>query len=283
MIQMDATKFRDAVEELAKEVGTDMDVVMSWQMALWTRGIILSLYSDPKVSESKQRKMGENAITGDILGKPQHRALFTPLKEDYKWWEFKPTKDCQIDANVVKTKDGARFLVDKIHFLVRASTGQLEKLHRQNRRTSDGRVSVAGDSDIEIGRWKVKNTYMVPRATLEQYVKEIQSHVGRAKSSWLKAYRFFQAKAENLISWMPPQWVERNGKWGWGYGIANVLNYHPKAMTGTWVGGSNIDWGKSPKNTIDFEGQKRLKDLAGPYAIKRLQGLIDKHQKEKLA
>jgi hypothetical protein len=296
-ITVDYKPFQDAIRQLTKETGISMRQVIRWQMGLWVRDIIKKLYADPQAWPPndgrglRQKKMGEGAIYGDLLGTMKHRPLFEGMDSrttEAKWEGGGSSADPRtmnvskvVDAQALKTKTGAIYLVDKVHYMPHANIRDMERVHQANRRPSDGRVSVAGDANRTVGRWKVKNVYVVPKDMLQQYVKYVQAKVGKAKASWIHPYRYFQTvdrgDLKGLLPWQPPEWLTRHERAMWGDGVA-FEQFNASGDKGYVVAGSNIIHGKSPESELQRTVPTRMKDFENGFALKRLQGILKKYQ-----
>lgn len=285
MMRIDTAPFMAAMRQLQKEVAIEMHSVMRWQMGLWTRDIITKIYGDPAISLAEQKKAGENAIYGDLLGTATSRnrpPLFEGIEDATidNWWEYKPgmktVNTIYGDLVFMKSRGGGVFAVQKTYFYPDASVRELEVLHRSLRLPSTGRPSRAGGWSKDIGRWKTTNSITTRKSTLDKYVQHVINRVGRAKSTWLEAYNHFkQTVGMNLLPWNPPSWIERHSRSVLGEGVY-LDKFDPNTITGEWAAGSNLDYGKDPQASVSRTFPNRLKDLQGGWALKRLKGRIEK-------
>lgn len=281
--QLKAAQFIEAMRQLKKETGIEMRSVMRWQMGLWVQDIIKKIYGDPRASLAQQKQMGEKAVYSDLLGSWRHQdALFAGYDPAFgKPRDMKTTAGVVYDAVMLRSREGAPYLIDKAHFLPDASASQLAAIHRANRR--NGRVQISGVRSRMAGTWRVSHTYTVPKDVLMAYVKSVQARVGRAKASWLKAFNYFKHSAGgNLLPWAPLPWIQRHAADMDSQGVVGDV-FNEQAMKGEWAAGSNALYGIDPQQVIARTWPTRLKDLQGPYALKRLKGRMEKFSARKAA
>ena len=270
-ITFDNSKFLAAMKELTRVTGVELQTVMRWQMGLWTRDIILKIYSDPKASIAEQKKMGEKAIYSDLLGSAKHgETLFAPYDPSLA----KPQERPLYNAVLLRAESGAPYMVDKAHFLPDVSPQRLVKIHEAHR-DKRGRVRVPGPATRKAGGWTVSNAYTVPASTLKAYVKTIQARVGRGKASWLKAYDHFkQSVGMNLLPWLAPSWIRRHASPMSLQGSVGD-RFDATTMTGEWYAGSDAEYGIDPQDAVNRTYPTRMKDLQSGHALRRLKGRIE--------
>lgn len=272
-IGIDTREFEEAVKGAKNDLGLELMTVIRWQMGLWCRDIILKVYADPKASLAQQRKMGRNAIYGDLLGsKRAGGSLFAPLKKDIKsvWFNRKA------DARMIITRKGQKFSVDDAHYLPSATEATIYKIH-QDHRDGKGRVRVT-EKDRTSNGIRIQNVFYVPAEVLKSYIKSVQDRVGRGKSTWMNAYSYFKGKVSkyNLLPWSPSEWINRHNSAVSGMG-GKSEQYMMSTMSGMAVSSSNAEYGIDPKNIIERTMETRRKDLQGPNVMKRFQGRMDKY------
>ena len=187
----------------------------------------------------KQRDTGAAAVTTDLVGRKgqteaSRSGLFGFYTESMSIYEtFNGGKDLP-NFNLIRLKSGAVYLVDKNVSMQGAGPADLSRVHLANR-GANGRVSTAGRKDRKIGRWKAKNKYFAPRASVLSYLASVQKRVGTLKAGWLAAARYFASKTGGKVS--SATWIDRHGDLGSssdsmradGNGEAAMINNVPHA------------------------------------------------------
>ena len=109
-----------------------------------------------KMPWAKQKKIGENAIVGDLLGKNGKGGVFrvrkmSTFKKAEKWQQTLGKDMAGMQHAIWATKDGRVFGVEHNLYQPDASISTM-KAHHNKYRNSRGRVSQAGREDLQIGR-----------------------------------------------------------------------------------------------------------------------------------
>ena len=253
------------MREVNQNVGVGLRQLGNYQMGLWVADITKKISADPAIKNMDvQRKRGEAAVAADI------NKLFAVPDSDQTMFQ-----DADGGYGVrTKGKRGA-FFIKPENFVYTAAQMQLK--HRQSR-NSRGRVSSRFGGVAKEGNKTYSLKYWTHKKQLEDYIRTIQAHVGKTKSSWLKALYAFNARAKGWVKWTPPPWVTRHAGWGAGYG-AESEQFQASALRGTWEAGSNVPWirQRDAERIVAATGATRLRDLKSSHIAKRLAGLMEKN------
>lgn len=266
-VTFDARQFLGAMRELKKEIPFEMNLVMRWQMGLLCKTMIEKIGSNPSWSLPTQQKKGERAVANDV------RKIFEPIKTEYKWWDYKGKEFSGM--KVVKTGTGSTFLVPQNKFIDDSNASSVSALH-QSMRKPNGRTFDTGLDRHKKKKQYIHEKYMIPVNMLNEHIKDVQTHVGRCKACWVKAFDYFVGKSKGMISWAPPAWVTRN-RMAVSQHSFQAEEVNEFAMTGKWQAGSNLAYGRNPGSVLGYAMNLRIKDLQG-YALLRLQKVLNKHQ-----
>jgi len=195
-ITIDTTSFNRAVRDLIARGNKEPHEVMRQQMRLLVQRLVeLTQPHHGRGTAVAAKKQGENAILRDLMGGGHRPGIFFTADESFL--RNKPS------ANTVRLfakKDGTVYGVDRNLFQPRASGSQLEEHHRTY--FKNGRMTKAGGRTRDIGRWRFIDKMVVGKNRLKRFIKQLQSHVGRAKGGWNHAAARFGYK--------PPPWVSRH-------------------------------------------------------------------------
>lgn len=265
MITFDNREFYRAMTELQMEVGLEIEKIMNWQMSLWCADILKKIGGDPKISSmSVQKQRGELALYSDM------DKLFSTADDDKNKWMNK-------DGDWgVKTQNNSTYNVLASRWIENASLSEMKNIHNQNR-NNQGRVyKTAGENKKLKGKW-YSMKYYVRKQQLINYIKVTRTHVGKTKSSWIKAYNYFNSMCGNLAKFSVPDWVSRWSSWGDKYSVAEG-NYVRESMTGQWTAGSNVPWitDRDQQSLVNATGNTRIMDMQSGRALQRLVGIIEK-------
>lgn len=247
VIEFDQAKLKAVVDGLQK-TGDSCGLTVQW--LVWDTARMAAnncvKYTAPWAAGSKpgntkrQRDTGQAAITFDLLGRAgtettgDRSGLFGFLTDEMKMYQSFNGGDKLPNFNLVRLKSGAVYLVDKNVAMEGASAADLARIHKANRGRK-GRVSTAGRSDRQIGRWKAKNKYFAPKSTVLGYLKTVHDKTGTLKAGWLAAARYFASRTAGRVS--VPKWIARHGDLGafrdgitrQGNGHARLINTVPHA------------------------------------------------------
>ena len=152
-----------------------------------------------------QRKVGMNAIKGDLLGgtrgeagKTKRAGIFQTMPEALIRHAASNVNDD--GTRYWATKHGQVYGVEEKDFNPSGNQQRMREHHR--RYFKNGRMTSAGTGDRVIGRWKWVDKMIIPPAALKQYLKYAYAKVFFAKSGWAKAAAALRAKL--------PQWITRH-------------------------------------------------------------------------
>ena len=256
-----------AMDELVKEVPEHMATVVYWQMGLLTKDIIAKVGGNPTVGIEQYRTGMEKRIAAD-LGK-----LFGVLNDSDRISAPDDKGNAIVQRGRGK-KAETFWILDSRRV---PSFASVDRIHAGSR-DSKGRVRKSGSwQERESYKGNTLNKqYFTSRTMLADYIKAIQSHVGRTKAAWCKAADYFGAKAAGFITSLYPSWVGRHKGWAAQYSVSeDVLNPHD--MTGYVAAGSNVPWASDPDNLIESCLETRRKDIEKGYAKTRLEAILKAH------
>lgn len=276
--RIDAVPFLSAMEKIKHEVPGEMHSILRWQMGLWVRDIIIKIYGDPASSLATQKKQGEAAVYGDIMGTRKSGALYQVYVES----DQKPKHIPGMQAYSLKAKSGVVYFVDEKALDSNPSSRSIKDRHHSFR-NSRGRVRAPAVAYRMHGGARVVETPTVPKDRLLAYVATVQARVGRAKASWLLAYEYFKLKAGmNLLTWNAPSWIQRHRTGTSTFGHVSD-RYDEVSGYVDLEAGAELLFGDNPEDALNRTWPTRLKDLTGPFAMRRLKGKIEKYNASRAA
>ena len=147
-------------------------------------------------------KTGQAAVARDILGGKKRYGLFAPITP---FMEANAEEYSSGNIRLFTKKDGTVYGTDRAHFLTSATTGTLRSIHKQA--FKNGRMSSAGTSTRDIGRWKFIDKYFVPAKALSEFVALQQAKVGLAKSGWAACAKQLPKVVSGSMTRGIPKWV----------------------------------------------------------------------------
>jgi hypothetical protein len=227
----------------------------------------------------EQEATGHAAIVYDLVGKKGNKqssrlGLFGKITGDMdvymdgNWSENLP------NHNLVKLKSGAVYLIDKNFYMPSASKSDMEAIHKKYR-LKNGRVSRAGQNDLQIGRWKAKNKYFVRDGVLRSYVSSVKKRVGSLKASWIPALEYFAKKtngAMRVSAWIANQ--KREGTFrdnvnqtGNGSAVATSFAHHSQGIRPDMITKIQEMRNKFMRNM----GEKRMQQIADIFKAGNVQ------------
>ena len=272
-LQMETTGMLTALKEAKKLSGAAMSDLFRWQMALMARDCMLFTQARRKSSYAAQFKKAKSGVAYDV------KKVFSGYDTDVKHW---PGRTPREQYTEVKWSNGAIYAVPQNLFFESASVGVMDAYHRPlfletagtQRNIQSPRGSFAPASpNTDSAEWTVSNRMHVPEADVESFIIARQNDIGKAKSGWLKAIRFFDGKAKP--GWMgrdmTPRWVARHESIGFANGVVEDT-MHDETMQGEVVSGNNVDYAFAD---LEIALSKRLADI-DTFAPKRLQTIMDK-------
>jgi hypothetical protein len=174
-----------------------------------------------KVAWAVHKKMGENAIIKDLLGKKtdagHHGGVFRVRKAATFNRAMKVEKELGRDMAGMghafwATKDGRVFGVEKNLYQPKASVSMMKK-HHNKYRNKRGRVSRAGREDIQIGRHVFIDKMFVQSGSFNAYMKYLKGRIGKGKAGW-------NAASNALKVPYVPKWIKNHGPSGGSVKIA---------------------------------------------------------------
>ena len=168
-----------------------------------------------KVAWKVHKKMGENAIIKDLLGKKtdhgHHGGVFRVRKAATFNRAMKLEKKLGRDMAGMghafwATKDGRVFGVEKNLYQPKASVSMMKK-HHNKYRNKRGRVSRAGREDIQIGRHVFIDKMFGQSGSFAAYMKYLKGRIGMGKAGW-------NAASNALKVPYVPKWIKKHGSGG---------------------------------------------------------------------
>jgi len=144
----------------------------------------LARRTQPFGDKDSARLLGEKAITRDLRGgslsSKKRAGIFGSAdfsnEEGFAWYATGP------NVRLFITKDGRVYGTDKSYFRPDASQSDMRDWHKSKFR--NGKMSAAGASSRDIGRWKFIEKMFVDKPTLDRYVDSQIKKVGWAKAGW---------------------------------------------------------------------------------------------------
>ena len=179
-------------------------------------------YTDEKgkIQWAKQKKIGENAIVGDLLGKGGKGGVFrvrkmSTFKKAEKWQPSLGKDMAGMQHAIWATKDGRVFGVEHNFYQPDASISTT-KVHHNKYRNSRGRVSQAGREDLQIGRHVFLDKMFITNQRFNAYMKYLKKRIGKGTGGW--------NKAATALKTPRPKWIKGHGTRG---GRVRVSVDHP--------------------------------------------------------
>jgi len=162
-------------------------------------------------SFNTQRKIGQNAIKGDILGgrkigggSQKSRGIFFDIGdieiETKTGYKISKKGGEQSFQKLFVTKRGEVYGCEKTDYIPRAGFSDMRPRHQAARSKITGRVFTAGSSDRTIGRTRFVDRLVTSTAAINQYLKWVYGRVGGAKHGWFAAIQQLGIKGI-------PQWI----------------------------------------------------------------------------
>ena len=173
-----------------------------------------------KIQWAKQKKIGENAIVGDLLGKNGKGGVFrvrkmSTFKKAEKWQQTLGKDMAGMQHAIWATKDGRVFGVEHNLYQPDASISTM-RAHHNKYRNSRGRVSQAGREDLQIGRHVFLDKMFITKQRFNAYMKYLKKRIGKGKGGW--------NKAATALKTPRPKWIKGHGTRG---GRVRVSVDHP--------------------------------------------------------
>ena len=175
LLEINSRAAEKKLEKLAHDAGVTVGFVCEDQMRLWINDIINQA---PPPSYAK----GRMAVKADL------ERLFEPIDDPGAIAAWKKASAQRGGDIYTYTKRGkARISAEK---LKASNLATMARIHRQNRRKSDGRVYI---------RWRKRDEawggeFLVPSALFKKYVASAQKKVGFLKSRFGKAALHYAAR-----------------------------------------------------------------------------------------
>ena len=152
-----------SLDVVAQQIGVSVEFVAQDQMRLWINDII-------KLSGPPSLKRGRAAVKGDL------ERLFEPIDDKAAITAWKKRAAESGGDVFVQTKSG-RMRIDAKK-LKATTLSRMRKVHKANRRKTDGRVFIRTRRRDEA--WD--GQFLVPKVSFRRYVRETQQRVGLLKS-----------------------------------------------------------------------------------------------------
>lgn len=156
-------------------------------------------YEPGRMTKEDQR-VGIDAIRKDLLGRQRGQGIvrIATVEEIARARDF--YQAIYRRATMPKGWEGSRAVAEYTEYYD-PEGAQLARVHRANRRRSDGRVSQANRLK-QVGVWKVLDQVWTTEAAFDRYVKQVGKRVGRGRKGWYLAARKFSERG-----W--PGWVKK--------------------------------------------------------------------------
>jgi hypothetical protein len=170
------------------------------------------LFKDGQKPDTSERKMGENAVDGDL------NKIIVEVGEK----NIADSWDVQgYPAVAFRTRGGAVYAVEKT--MVDLKGVRIADQHKKYRSAKTGRV-VAPKSITRQGHGKLKfiDKLAVKSAPLNRYRRQLKKDVGTLKAGWIRGAMYFAARCNGKVS--PPSWVARNVSRYGGNGAGGSIN-----------------------------------------------------------
>ena len=142
------------------------------------------------------RKQGEKAVSKDLY------RIFVVREQGYVHFLM----DTFGGRNVkqwLSNKSGKTYLVE--YNYVTDSITRMRQFHRSNL-TKRGRVTMAGQYDKGVGRWRAADSMVVPEREFKNYLRQKMRSVGKGKAGWNPGYSAVGGKS--------PAWITRHNAQG---------------------------------------------------------------------
>jgi hypothetical protein len=209
-IKVDETKLRRKMQQYERIVGKEVRQLVHNSARLCC--VQLVKFTQPYGNKSDAKKSGEKAITKDVQGGKRstgkgkgRRGIFLPLTPFMKAnAEFYGGSE---NIRLFVKKDGTVYGTDRRHFLVNASVGTLQAIHKA--KFVNGRMSAAGGDTRDIGRWKFIEQHFASQNVINAFLKVQFRKVGLVKAGWAVAAAACKADVRQPLSGIPA-WVRRN-------------------------------------------------------------------------
>ena len=176
------------------------------------------------------KKMGEGAITNDLLGKKgdkgMHGGVFrvrkmSTFKKADKWREKLGKDMAGMQHSFWATKDGRVFGVERNLYQPDATISTMRH-HHQKYRGANGRVSKAGRKDLVIGRHVFMDKMFITPGRFNAYMKHLKKRVGEGKGGW--------NAAATALKVGRPKWIKQHGSTGGRVRVSIKHPIHPTIM-----------------------------------------------------
>lgn len=177
------------MKRFARTMGVSLKAVYTDQMRLASNQLV-------KIYPPRTKKQGRHRIKRDL------GSLFVRLGPD----NFQLAKEYaalgeQPIGRRFKTTRGAVFGVENNFWNLSGNRSQMKAYHQRNR-LRNGRASMAGSWDKNIGRWKFIDRMVVSQRAYEGYLRdEVFPKIGLLKKGWIAPNAPFKTKA--------PAWVKK--------------------------------------------------------------------------
>ena len=206
--QFDKTPFEKILDEYAKITMRSIPDAVAASARLLC--VELAKRTQPFGDKETARAVGEKAITRDLRGgsltSRKRVGLFGIAdftdEEGFAWYATGP------NVRLFITKEGRVYGTDKSYFKPNVSQGEMRKFHKSKFR--NGRMSAAGASTRDVGRWKFIEKWFVDKNSLDQYVDSQLKKVGWAKAGWASCAREIRRVTKGSATRGIPRFVTRH-------------------------------------------------------------------------
>ena len=271
MMTLHMGSFIRAMNEIKKDTSVELRKLMAWQMALVLQNVMVNvgvkLDAELGLGGGSSKLPAQRDRQKDTVASQINKIFQAP---DSSWSLTAPDNR----GNVVSKKGKAIFYIDSEH-----RVDDLDKMAKIHKKFRGKRGQVEGQFVNEKrGNVTFTGKYITTQDNIASYIKFVQTHIGRTKASFLESLEYFSNRSGGYAAWTPPEWITRHGNY---YGGANLEQFDPQTMTGTWSGGSDIPWAAelNANGKVTHALEMRKRDIESGRVLKKLTGLIEKHNK----
>lgn len=202
---LDTVQFRAAAQRAVKELGANAQELIKEETRFAIRDFVK--VTPPFAAGAYNRSMGSAADkqAGEGRVKKDLSQVAAPAEQGFLQFVADTFGTTQIKQQLFKKGSKKPYLIDweKIVF----SLGELMAFHKK-KRNRYGRTPTQGkgmgSNDATIGRWKARESVIVPAGIYAEYLKSLLARVGREKNT-------FGLAAARLGLKKFPRWVRKQG------------------------------------------------------------------------
>jgi hypothetical protein len=209
---------REKLIATAKALGVTLQFLMYDQARLLGLNLVQitapskKLFKDGDKPTESERKIGENAVTGDL------NKILVEVGEN----NIADSWDVQgYPAVAFRTRGGSVYAVEKTMVDLRGV--RIAEHHKKYRNPRSGRVKAPGSETREgYGKLKFVDKLAVKSSPLKKYRRQLWKDVGTLKAGWVRGAMYFASKCNGKVN--PPPWVARNVGRTTGRGAGGSIN-----------------------------------------------------------